>query len=80
MLVTCRHVVCCVLQAAANTAGVADGEYLFAEHNPFLGDAAAFDKGRDLFKRGLLSEAALALEAEVGAGLLGGASGFLTKA
>lgn len=53
--------------AAAAAAGVAsaNGEYLFAEHNPFLGDAAAFDKGKDLFKRGLLSEAALALEAEV---------------
>jgi peroxin-5 len=48
---------------------------MFAEHNPFLGDAAAFQKGRDLFKRGLLSEAALALEAEVRIGLLRGASG-----
>ena len=47
-------------------AAVGDGEYVFSEHNPFLGDAAAFDKGKDLFKRGLLSEAALALEAEVG--------------
>lgn len=73
----CRCVVCCLLQAAANAAGVPDGEYMFAEHNPFLGDAAAFDKGRDLFKRGLLSEAALALEAEVGVGLVGGASGLL---
>ena len=47
-------------------AAAADGEYVFSDHNPFLGDAAAFDKGKDLFKRGLLSEAALALEAEVG--------------
>lgn len=53
------------LQAAAAGA-VADGEYVFAEHNPFLGDTAAYEKGKDLFKRGLLSEAALALEAEVG--------------
>lgn len=51
--------------AAAAVAAAADGEYVFAEHNPFLGDPAAFDKGKDLFKRGLLSEAALALEAEV---------------
>eukprot|EP00883_Tetradesmus_obliquus_P013392 jgi/Sobl393_1/6343/SZX78416.1 len=41
------------------------GEYQFAANNPFLGDPAALEKGRDLFKRGLLSEAALALEAEV---------------
>jgi peroxin-5 len=43
------------------------GEYEFAQSNPFLGDPAALEKGKDLFKRGLLSEAALALEAEVGA-------------
>lgn len=56
------------LQAAAAAglaSAVGDGEYVFAETNPFLGDAAAFEKGKDLFKRGLLSEAALALEAEV---------------
>jgi hypothetical protein len=53
------------VQAAAAGA-VTDGEYVFAEHNPFLGDPAAYEKGKDLFKRGLLSEAALALEAEVG--------------
>jgi hypothetical protein len=52
-------------------AAVGDGEYVFSEHNPFLGDAAAFEKGKDLFKRGLLSEAALALEAEVSSGCLG---------
>jgi hypothetical protein len=57
------------VQAAAAGA-VADGEYVFAEHNPFLGDPAAYEKGKDLFKRGLLSEAALALEAEVGVGHL----------
>lgn len=50
---------------------MADGEYQFAEHNPFLGDPAALEKGKDLFKRGLLSEAALALEAEVGAWAVG---------
>jgi peroxin-5 len=50
----------------AGTSGAERGEYIFAADNPFLGDAAAFEKGKDLFKRGLLSEAALALEAEVG--------------
>ena len=57
-----------VQAAAAAAAAVADGEYVFAEHNPFLGDPAALEKGKDLFKRGLLSEAALALEAEVRSG------------
>lgn len=63
----CVAVLCFLLlqAAAAAVAAAADGEYVFAEHNPFLGDPAAFDKGKDLFKRGLLSEAALALEAEV---------------
>jgi hypothetical protein len=46
------------------------GEYQFAASNPFLGDPAALEKGKDLFKRGLLSEAALALEAEVRHGVL----------
>lgn len=41
------------------------GDYQLSEHNPFLNDPAALEKGKDLFKRGLLSEAALALEAEV---------------
>eukprot|EP00775_Hariotina_reticulata_P000858 gene858-1176_t len=35
-------------------------------------DLAALDKGRDLFKRGLLTEAALALEAEEMRGAGGG--------
>lgn len=61
---SCPAVLCVFPQAAA--AAQADGEYMFAENNPFLGDPAAFEKGKDLFKRGLLSEAALALEAEVG--------------
>lgn len=57
----------------------AHGDYVFSENNPFTGDPAALEKGKDLFKRGLLSEAALALEAEVrasvwawGFGLWGG--------
>ncbi|WIA12458.1 hypothetical protein OEZ85_012493 [Tetradesmus obliquus] len=51
--------------AAASPGQHVRGEYRFAANNPFLGDPAALEKGRDLFKRGLLSEAALALEAEV---------------
>ncbi len=47
--------------------GGAGGEYVFSFNNPFLGDAEALVKGRDLFRRGVLTEAALALEAEVAA-------------
>ncbi|KAG1655784.1 hypothetical protein FOA52_013085 [Chlamydomonas sp. UWO 241] len=42
-----------------------DGKYVFSRDNPFLGDADAFAKGKDLFRRGVLTEAALALESEV---------------
>ncbi|GLC64505.1 hypothetical protein PLESTF_000173300 [Pleodorina starrii] len=55
------------LAAAAGMMGssLAPGEYVFSEENPFLGDPEAQQKGKDLFRRGVLSEAALALEAEV---------------
>jgi len=43
----------------------AKGEYIFAADNPFAGDPQAFAKGKDLFRRGVLNEAVLALEAEV---------------
>ena len=33
------------------------GKYSFARDNPFLGDAGAEAKGRDLFRRGVLTEA-----------------------
>ncbi|GIL45262.1 hypothetical protein Vafri_2556, partial [Volvox africanus] len=51
--------------AAGMGPGAATGEYVFSEQNPFLGDPDALQKGKDLFRRGILSEAALALEAEV---------------
>eukprot|EP01089_Gocevia_fonbrunei_P012238 TRINITY_DN2833_c0_g1_i1.p1 TRINITY_DN2833_c0_g1~~TRINITY_DN2833_c0_g1_i1.p1 ORF type:complete len:719 (-),score=204.25 TRINITY_DN2833_c0_g1_i1:23-2179(-) len=41
------------------------GRYEFAEENPFLGDSRAFEKGKDLFSRGELSDAILAFEAAV---------------
>jgi hypothetical protein len=56
----------CLFTAQAASHQHVRGEYEFAQSNPFLGDPAALEKGKDLFKRGLLSEAALALEAEVG--------------
>lgn len=41
-----------------------DGGYKMAANNPFLLDTNSFEKGRDLFRRGLLSEAVFAIEAE----------------
>jgi len=40
-------------------------QYRFVDPNPYLGRADALAIGRDLFRRGVLSEAALALEAAV---------------
>lgn len=40
------------------------GQYLMAENNPFLTDVDSFQKGKDLFRKGVLTEAVLALEAE----------------
>eukprot|EP00250_Pteridium_aquilinum_P005263 c15385_g1_i1 orf=213-2492(+) len=39
--------------------------YMFADQNPYVGHANPLKEGQDLFRRGLLSEAVLALEAEV---------------
>ncbi|GAX85689.1 hypothetical protein CEUSTIGMA_g13104.t1 [Chlamydomonas eustigma] len=50
---------------AATTLGHRRGEYVFSDNNPFLGDPDALAKGKDLFRRGVLTEAALALEAVV---------------
>ena len=41
-----------------------EGAYIMAANNPFLTDTASFSKGKDLFRRGVLTEAVLALEAE----------------
>ena len=43
----------------------ADGSYVFADVNPFLTHVDPFAAGRDLAATGVLSEAVLALEAEV---------------
>jgi peroxin-5 len=40
------------------------GQYIMAENNPFLTDLDSFQKGKDLFRKGVLTEAVLALEAE----------------
>lgn len=38
-------------------------DYVFAENNPFLMDNESLEKGKDLFQRGVLTEAVLAFEA-----------------
>ena len=55
-------------QIAAESAATRSAErsrYDFVDPNPFLGREDALEIGRDLFRRGVLSEAALALEAAV---------------
>ena len=39
--------------------------YAFSEQNPYVGHPNPLKEGQELFRRGLLSEAVLALEAEV---------------
>jgi peroxin-5 len=41
------------------------GTYQFTDPNPYLGRSDALELGQDLFRRGVLSEAGLALEAAV---------------
>ncbi|KAF8031314.1 hypothetical protein BT93_D0494 [Corymbia citriodora subsp. variegata] len=41
------------------------GVYVFSDMNPYVGHPNPLKEGQDLFRRGLLSEAILALEAEV---------------
>ncbi|KAK1397822.1 Peroxin-5 [Heracleum sosnowskyi] len=50
-----------VMQQSASSKGV----YVFSELNPYVGHPNPFQEGQELFRKGLLSEAVLALEAEV---------------
>ncbi|KAL0750403.1 hypothetical protein Bca101_032406 [Brassica carinata] len=43
----------------------ASGVYVFSDMNPYVGHPDPMKEGQELFRKGLLSEAALALEAEV---------------
>ncbi|KDD71580.1 hypothetical protein H632_c4755p0, partial [Helicosporidium sp. ATCC 50920] len=45
-------------------AGGSAGDYVMAPDNPFFDDLDSFQRGRELFRQGVLSEAVLALEAE----------------
>ncbi|GMH42267.1 hypothetical protein BSKO_10186 [Bryopsis sp. KO-2023] len=49
----------------AASANITGRDYVHAELNPFIGDAQALMKGRQFFGKGVLTEAALAVEAEV---------------
>ena len=59
---------CC--PAASGVASTSGQEYVFQPNNPFLSDPDSAEKGKQLFRHGLLSEAVLAFEAEVGLGSL----------
>ncbi|CAO2833400.1 unnamed protein product [Amaranthus hypochondriacus] len=53
-------------QSAANlNSDSSKGIYVFSDMNPYVGHPDPLKEGQDLFRKGLLSEAVLALEAEV---------------
>lgn len=47
------------------SSGASRGVYVFSEMNPYVGHPNPMQEGQELFRKGLLSEAVLALEAEV---------------
>lgn len=51
--------------AERNAEKQASGVYVFSDMNPYVGYPDPMKEGQELFRKGLLSEAALALEAEV---------------
>ena len=51
--------------AAKGKTDASKGIYVFSDMNPYVGHPNPLKEGQDLFHKGLLSEAVLALEAEV---------------
>ncbi|KAL5737208.1 hypothetical protein ACOSP7_029969 [Xanthoceras sorbifolium] len=51
--------------AAKQRSDASRGVYVFSDMNPYVGHPNPLKEGQDLFRKGLLSEAVLALEAEV---------------
>ncbi|XP_065863047.1 peroxisome biogenesis protein 5 [Euphorbia lathyris] len=51
--------------AAKKQSDASRGVYVFSDMNPYVGHPNPFKEGQELFRKGLLSEAVLALEAEV---------------
>ncbi|CAD6246127.1 unnamed protein product [Miscanthus lutarioriparius] len=53
------------LSSFKQSSGISRGVYVFSENNPYVGHPNPMQEGQELFRKGLLSEAVLALEAEV---------------
>ncbi|CAO2207156.1 unnamed protein product [Urochloa humidicola] len=53
------------LSSFKQSSGASRGVYVFSEMNPYVGHPNPMQEGQELFRKGLLSEAVLALEAEV---------------
>ncbi|XP_035820937.1 peroxisome biogenesis protein 5 isoform X3 [Zea mays] len=53
------------LSSFKQSPGASRGVYVFSENNPYVGHPNPMQEGQELFRKGLLSEAVLALEAEV---------------
>ncbi|WVZ92309.1 hypothetical protein U9M48_038386 [Paspalum notatum var. saurae] len=53
------------LLSSKQNSGASRGVYVFSEMNPYVGHPNPMQEGQELFRKGLLSEAVLALEAEV---------------
>ncbi|XP_072986545.1 peroxisome biogenesis protein 5 isoform X1 [Typha latifolia] len=53
------------LWASKPRSGTSRGVYVFSDMNPYVGHPNPMKEGQELFRKGLLSEAVLALEAEV---------------
>ncbi|XP_044481547.1 peroxisome biogenesis protein 5-like [Mangifera indica] len=51
--------------AVKQRSGASRGVYVFSDMNPYVGHPNPLKEGQELFRKGLLSEAVLALEAEV---------------
>lgn len=51
--------------AAKQRSDASRGVYVFSDMNPYVGHPDPLKEGQELFRKGLLSEAVLALEAEV---------------
>ena len=51
--------------AARQRSDTSRGVYVFSDMNPYVGHPNPLKEGQELFRKGLLSEAVLALEAEV---------------
>lgn len=52
-------------QVAKRQSDASRGVYVFSDMNPYVGHPNPLKEGQELFRKGLLSEAVLALEAEV---------------